>query len=165
MEDSSTAVKNVEGQVVSAVEQVDAVWREHYCKILFDEAHLDLYPAPPVHRSDIDIVHTLINEVSRGIKSLTDGKTPGVNGVVSELLKACGAAVVFWLINIMYAVFDGSHLLEYWKTSEICPIHKKEDVMEPGNNRPIGLLPHSYKVIADVIRRRSMVRMEEVVSV
>ena len=36
--------------------------------------------------------------------------------------------------------------------------------MKPGNNRPIGLLPHSYKVLADVKRRRSMVRMEEVVS-
>ena len=40
---------------------------------------------------------------------------------------------------------------------------KKGDAAVPGNNRPIGLLPHSYKVSADVIKR-TMGRIEEVIA-
>ena len=108
---------------------MEAEWRENYGEILFDEAHQDLYPAPPLHRRDIDLVHTLIDEVSRGIKSLTAGKTPEVYVVVSEQLNAGGAAVTSRLTNIMQALFDGSHLPEDWRTGKICPIHKKGDVM------------------------------------
>ena len=40
---------------------------------------------------------------------------------------------------------------EYWKAAKIIPLHKKEDLLEPKNYRPIAILPIFSKVLERAI--------------
>ena len=58
------------------------------------------------------------------------------------------------ITSLFNVIFDTSHFPPKWSTSLICPIHKKGDVNNPENYRPISLLPTIYKIFASILNSR-----------
>ena len=75
------------------------------------------------------------------------------------MLVARGEAIVEWLGEIIKKIWKGEQPPRDWRISEICPIYKKDEITNASNYRPIGLLPHAYKVMANIVRERNKRRM------
>lgn len=81
------------------------------------------------------------------LKSLPDGKATGTDDLPAKLLKMAATSIagpVAYLINVSLTtgIFP-----DIWKSARICPIHKGGDTNDPGNYRPISILPVISKII------------------
>ena len=79
------------------------------------------------------------------------GKAPGVDGVLTSVLRHAadavgtnklkpGNAVVDALVLMFNYVFDKEEWPERWGSGIIFPLYKQDGRLEPGNYRPITLL-------------------------
>eukprot|EP00973_Karenia_brevis_P080662 11189936-Karenia_brevis.AAC.1 len=50
---------------------------------------------------------------------------------------------------------------EMWRQTFITLLHKKGDTRQPGNYRPISLLPIMYKLFSRVLRSRIQKKLDE----
>jgi len=92
------------------------------------------------------------------LKSLSRGRTPGPDGINSDVYKA--------LANIL-----GPHLTMYWRAllnghmppnhhplqSNITMIHKKGDPSDPSNYRPISLLNTDLKILTSHLQKNTQI--------
>ena len=69
-----------------------------------------------------------------------------------------------WIHKICQAILNGADIPNDWKETTIIPIYKKGDATKCENYRPIGLLPHAYKVLAKILQKRINRREEEVLN-
>ena len=85
----SKPVKDKEGRTINKEVEQRSRWEEHFKEILNRD--------PPAERPDIPIAEMLLSvntnpplkaEISRALKMLKDGKTPGPDGIPPEALKA-----------------------------------------------------------------------------
>lgn len=97
-----------------------------------------------------------LREVSDAVSRLLDGKAPGCDGVVSEVLKNGGRAMNEALRELCAVMFGQSEVPADWLRGVIVPIHKDSDVQLPANYRPITLLSIVGKVYTGVLQRRLM---------
>jgi hypothetical protein len=104
-------------------------------------------------------------EVFRAIRRMKMGKAPGVDGVLSSVLRHAadavgtnklksGNSVVDSLVLMFNYVFDKEEWPERWGSGIIFPLYKQDGRLEPGNYRPITLLSCIGKLFGLVIERR-----------
>ena len=79
-----------------------------------------------------------------------------------ELIGAGEEAIVNWLHKLYQSILNGEEMPEDWREAVIIPIYKKGDVTKCENYRPIGLLPHAYKILSKIIQDRIQRREEEI---
>ena len=93
------------------------------------------------------------------------GKAPGMDGVLSTILREAAGAVGCsslkpgnWTVRALTVmfnyVFKEEVWPERWQRGIISPLHKQDSRLEPGNYRPITLLSVVGKVFGSVIERR-----------
>ena len=81
------------------------------------------------------------DEVRAAIKkTLKNGKSPGPDCVLGELLKKSQETVVSFLTSCFNHLFNNSLLPEQWAKALLVPIHKKGSINDPDNYRGISLL-------------------------
>ena len=80
-------------------------------------------------------------EVELAIEKLKRHKSPGVDQILSKLIKAGGRTFRHEIHNVINSVWIKEELPEEWKESIIVPIHKKGDKTDCNNYRGISLLP------------------------
>ena len=64
-------------------------------------------------------------EVEMSIKKLKNFKSPGIDNIPAELIKAGGTALTKELHRLINAIWRKEELPKEWKTSVIVPIYKK----------------------------------------
>ena len=77
--DTSSVVKNHQGEKVSLAEEVIAGRKEHYMRFLFDDEH-QRRRADDKETEVIDIPEIMQEEIEKSIGRLAKGKAPGVDG-------------------------------------------------------------------------------------
>ena len=115
----------------------------------------------PLTATQIEAGHALnwpltLREVSDSVARLLDGKAPGCDGIVSEVLKNGGRAMNAALHELCAVMFRQSEVPTDWLRGVIVPIHKDGDIQLPANYRPITLLSIVGKVYTGVLQRRLM---------
>ena len=90
----------------------------------------------------------LIDEfiVGRTVKESSNGKAPGISGVTSELLKACGEKLIPLLTSLFKIYIRTACIPSMWNQAIICPIPKKGDLTKIENYRPISLTEIPRKI-------------------
>lgn len=83
------------------------------------------------------------------IKSMSNGKSCGIDGVVIEMLKSSLHITVPYLKHLYNAI-----LTQQWCKAVLVPIHKKGSLTDPNNYRGIALLSVLGKVFTKVINNR-----------
>ena len=65
-------------------------------------------------------------EVELAIDKLKDHKSPGIDEIPAELIKAGGGTICLEIYKLITSIWKNEKLPEGWKDSIIVPIHKKE---------------------------------------
>jgi len=69
------------------------------------------------------------------IEKLKSHKSPGIDQIPAELIKAGGRTIRGAIHKLIIAIWNKEDLPEEWKESVIVPIHKKGDKTECNNYR------------------------------
>ena len=116
------------GELASNAKENMSVFSMHFNKVLnnhvpVDDTVLDLIPQKP----RLTIIDTPItfHEVKRAIAKLKKGKSPGLNGIPPEALKAMNNTHKRIVHKHISEFFEGQTDHEAWKQSQCVPVPKK----------------------------------------
>lgn len=93
-------------------------------------------------------------EIEEGVNKLKNHRAPGHDGLPAEHLRAGGSELVKTLQDLLQTVWEDEVMPSAWKTSIICPIHKKGNRPICTNYIGISLLTSGYKVLSNIILAR-----------
>ena len=95
-------------------------------------------------------------EVELAIEKLKSHKSPGIDQIPEELIKAGIRTIRFAIYKLIISIWNKVELPEEWKESIIVPIHNKVDKTDCNNYRGISLLPTMYKILYNILLSRLM---------
>lgn len=78
-------------------------------------------------------------ELMKAFSQLKSGKSPGLDNISNEMLKASCSYTKKLLLKLFNAVFTSGLYPSKWSESYICPIYKSEDRNKPENYRGIAI--------------------------
>ena len=133
------------------------IWKTHFEKHLntqfkHDENALQEFNSVNVNNENIPPITE--QEVKYSIKQLANRKSPGVNGITSELIKAVGDIMTKTLTNLFNKIIVTENSPNEWSKMIITPIHKKGDKPNTANYRAIALLPIPGKIFCKILMNR-----------
>ena len=113
----------------------------------------------PMTTESSDFLHEmepeiLESEIRSAIAQLPNRKSPGIDGIPIELVKALGDRGTRMIHEMCNEIWRTREWPQQWKQSVYIPIPKKGDPRECGNNRTIALITHASKVLLKVMQRR-----------
>ena len=120
-----------------------------------------------VRQAEIHTVEPLVPEpsafeVELAIGKLKNHKSPGIDQIPAELIKAGGRTTCCAIHKLIISIWNNEELPEEWKESIIVPIYKKGDKTDCINYRGISLLPTMYKIMSNILLSRLIPHVEEV---
>ncbi|EYC36866.1 hypothetical protein Y032_0849g2672 [Ancylostoma ceylanicum] len=86
-----------------------------------------------------------IDEIRKAVRSLKNGKPPGVNVITAEVIKADGEVLPRRLHSLISLVWQ-LEVPATWKRALVVPIHKKGDSRKCKNYR--GIIIACYRSLA-----------------
>lgn len=89
---------------------------------------------PPTLNNDITS-----SELQKAFSKLKSGKSPGLDSISNEMLKASQTYINPCLLKLFNAVFRSGHYPGKWSESYLCPIFKSVDPKQPENYRGIAI--------------------------
>ena len=94
------------------------------------------------------------DEVKAAIDHLRNGKSPGPDNVIGELLKRAQSVGIPFLVKFFNYLFSQGQFPKQWTKALLVPIHKKGDVNNPDNYRGISLLSILSKCYTYILTKR-----------
>ena len=101
----------------------------------------------------------LEEEIRKALKAISNGKSPGSDGIPRELLMEVDEEAIKVLTAICQQIWIKRVWPKQWKES--VPIPKKGNSRICSNNRTIALISHASKVMLKVIQHRLDIYMEQ----
>lgn len=129
-----------------------AEWTNFYKQIFSNPPNKqDIYQgcAHPVLDAEITM-----SEVKAVIKRLKNNKTPGPNSLSNEFYKALPIKWLWHITRLYNKALTTNIIPAEWTKSELIMIHKKGDVLDPGNYRGIALTNSIAKIFTSILARR-----------
>ena len=100
-----------------------------------DIKHTDIHTAEPL------VPEPSAFEVELAIEKLKGHKSPGIDQIPAELIKAGGRTIRHEIHKLIVSIWNFEELPEEWRESITVPIYKKCDKTDCSNYRGISLLP------------------------
>ena len=115
-----------------------------------------IYITRTIHVNDYDILDSEITqtEINEAINYLKKKKSPGTDGILSEMLKSSQSILMPHLHKLFNAIFDQGFFPTVWTHSLIVPIHKKGPLSDPNNYRGISLTSIFSKTFLHIMNAR-----------
>ena len=156
-----TQIKNERGEIITSCKGIAKVFGEFYKK-LYDDNEQDEYGNGSnidVHISDTEettrIPEITSEELHEAIRKLKKGKSPDSDGIRAEDIKVCDEETKEMVRQIFNEIIrQNESTLETWKKVKIKVLHKKGDVENVGNYRPICSLLTLYKLFSTILYGR-----------
>lgn len=166
-------VSDSDGTIHTSVEKCKQIWASTWAKLaehhsndprfdrhFHDRVEQEVQTTPP-SSSLTDSAASLndsisLDEVTKSVMRLKNHKSPGCDGIVSEVLKYGGDSMMKCLHFICQIMFDKGDVPMDWLRGVVVPIHKDGDPSNPLNYRPITLLSIVGKVYTGILYNRLM---------
>ena len=152
----STAVLNKNGNLVSGKAEVLARWTEHFKEVLNREE-----PENPITEEEecelpnileeISVEEPTQSEVRTALKRLQSGKSPGIDNITAELLKADIDFSTKKIHQLLQKIWKNEKIPRKWKKGLIIKLPKKGNLKECKNSRGITLLPVVGKILGRIL--------------
>lgn len=176
-------VINSKGETVTDPIAVLCAWREFCAAIastdltgtteegIYDEEYkaeeeerLSWLRSLRVHQPELDYPIT-DREVFAAIRGLEMGKSPGEDGILTDILKTASDGVnnsklrgnntvIDALVLLFNYIFDNEVWPDRWGSGIISPLHKHDSRLDPGNYRPITLMSILGKLFGRIVNER-----------
>ena len=136
------------------------VAHKHFGEKVFDkETVYDVETIENLHQYPIESNmerEPSMDEMSTAISKLSNGKSPGENGIPAEAFKAllCDSENRDYLLQSLISFWRKKESPESWKIGKLKLLPKKGDLSDPNNWRGIMLLDIWSKVIASILSFR-----------
>jgi len=118
----TNTVKDEKGDVVADSHSILARWRNYFSHLLNvqhgvnDVRQAEIHTAVPLVPEPSDF------EVELAIEKLKSHKSPGIDQIPAELIKAGGRTICGEIHKLIISIWDKEELPEEWKESIIVPI-------------------------------------------
>uniref|UniRef100_A0A8C2PXD3 Reverse transcriptase domain-containing protein n=1 Tax=Cyprinus carpio TaxID=7962 RepID=A0A8C2PXD3_CYPCA len=94
------------------------------------------------------------NEIFKAIMSMSNGKAPGPDGIIIEMLKAASHMLCPIMLSLYNKILETGDFPEIWCEAVMCPLYKSGDKNYVGNYRGISLLNVLGKIFTKVLNGR-----------
>jgi len=143
-------IRNERGDLQADRTKIVNVWKSYFDKLL-NVHNGEQTEGFEIHNAEPWIPETSEIEIEMSAKKLKSFKSPGIDNIPAELIKAVGTALIKEIHKLIIDIWRMEELPKEWKTSIIVPIYKKGDKSDCNNDRGISLLPTCYKVLSNVL--------------
>ena len=151
----NSVLKDEKGDLVADSHSIMTRWRNYFSQLL------NVHGAKEVRQAEIHTAEPLVPErrdfeVELAIEKLKSHKSPGIDQIPAELIKAGGRTIRCAMHKLIISIWIKEELPDEWKESIIVPIHKKGDkiLVDCNNYRGISLLPTTYKILPNILLSR-----------
>jgi hypothetical protein len=150
-------IRNKEGIIVQSKKEIKQRWTQ-YCSSLYkdhgggDRMVKELEEITSLNNEDPQDI--LYSEVQEAIRALKKNKSPGSDGITSEMLQAGGEQLAHEIHKLCNKAWHEGTIPGEWGKSILVPIPKKGDLSECSNYRTISLINHTGKVLLIVLLNR-----------
>ena len=100
-------------------------------------------------------------ELNKAFKKLKSDKSPGLDNISNEMLKASQSFINTILLKLFNAVFTSGIYPSEWSKSFICPIFKADDRKKPENYRGIAINNSIGKLFNIILNNRFDLFLDE----
>ena len=143
------------GHPIQTSEERLSRWKRHFEGVL----NVPNTVAAEVIANVEDLATTDTTEVTReevevAVRKLKNGKAPGSDEIVAELVKNGGQVMVDWLWELLREVWRTKRVPQDWKNAILIPLHKKQSRKDCNNYRGIALLSVPGKVLSLILHNR-----------
>ena len=144
-----TKIKNEKGECITSRKGIADTFGEFY-KRLYDDNERD--DSEHEMSDDKRIPEITSEEPQCAISKLKTGKSPDGNGIRAEDIKDCNDETREMMRQIFNEIIKRNNFTpDEWKKVKIKVIHKKGDVEDVSNYRPICSLPAMYKLFSTIL--------------
>ena len=133
-------VKDEKGDLVADSHSIVARWRKFFSQLF------NVHGVKDVGQAEIHAAEPLVPEPSAfedelGIDKLKSHKTPGIDQIPAELIKASGRTIYLEIHKLIISIWKKEKLSEEWKGDKTgCNIY-----------RDISLLPTTCKILSNIL--------------
>ncbi|KAK4309301.1 hypothetical protein Pmani_019063 [Petrolisthes manimaculis] len=159
-------IKNKEGTaLITENDKIIERWKEHFKDLLNIEGTIEegilnnLQREPVVPELDDEITK---EELEKAISSMSDGKSPGLDGIPSEIYKHAGEQIKLKLLELFNICLYIGVVPQEFKDTLIVTIYKNGDKTNCGNYRGISLLCTAGKIFSKLLLNRLKTLAERV---
>jgi hypothetical protein len=149
----TNAAKDEKGDRVADSHSILARWRNHFSQLLNVQGVNDVRQTE-VHMAEPLVPEPSASEVEMATETLKRHKSPGINQIPAELIKAGGRIIWSEIHKLIISIWNKEELPEEWKESIIVRTYKKGDKTDCNNYRGISILLTTYKVLSNIILSR-----------
>lgn len=146
------SIEDEQGNILTLKSDILNRWQQ-YCKTLMStsEDQNGTQIEEPVEEMEPPILKC---EVEAALRKLANGKSPGSDGIVAEMLRTTGDAGVLVLLEICEKIWTTCQWPSDWTKSIYIPLHKKGSKQQCANYRTISLISHGSKIMLNIIQER-----------
>jgi endonuclease/exonuclease/phosphatase family metal-dependent hydrolase len=144
------AIRNKDGSITTDRDKI-----VERCAEFYKELYSSTRDRPRIQTSnDNTIQEVLSTEVCHAIKQMKNNKAPGPDGMVIDIIKEGGHELFQHIARLFTNCLSTRKIPEDWNNAIIILLHKKGDIKDINNYRPISLLSHMSKLFTKVIKNR-----------
>jgi len=156
-------VKDEKGEFVANPHSIMVRWRNYFSHLL------NVHEENDVRQAEIHTVGPLVLEPSAFEVELTIGKlknhkSPGIDQIPAELIKAGGRTICSAIHKLIISIWNKEELPKEWKELIILSTYKKGHKTDCNNCRGISLLPTMYKILSNILPSMLIPYAEEVIA-
>ncbi|XP_054081972.1 uncharacterized protein LOC128919982 [Zeugodacus cucurbitae] len=124
----ATSCRDQDGNLVSDVQGVLGLWREHFSDLLNGNECTTPGDGEPDSPIDDDGIPLPDHEQIRiAITRLKNNKAAGADKLPAELFKYGGEELIRCMHQLLCKIWSEESMPDDWNLSVLCPIHKKGD--------------------------------------
>lgn len=155
-------LKNANNQITSNKTEILNIVENFYATLYSDQKiQSQSRRIPKVeNQGSEEIPDISIDELRTALREMKNNKTPGDDDIAIEAIKKGGNTILLKLCQLFNACLLNGVTPSQWDRAIIIILHKKGDITNLENYRPISLLSHIYKLFMRVITKRITTKLD-----